>query len=142
MDIKQLKECGLVWDIELSGQNVIFKAPDYTASSMKVGVATISCPLSGNYLLTESAKIVSGKSGEVDETETLEKLFFGLKEAASQKERPEANDASVALDATLRRAAMRYLNATDTNADIESLRFDFLKQCSDNFTYVHERIKS
>lgn len=144
MDIKLLTECGLVKGIELVGQTVEFKTPMYSAGTSEIGEATISCPLSGNYLLTESAKVITGDVDPSVASKMLEKLFFSMQEWGAARDAGTQNVAGAALEVATKRAAARFLEVASSDpdtdmVDIESLRFAFLKQCSSSFQHAYER---
>lgn len=133
-------------DLKQVGQSIEFETVFMSANGVDIFPATISCPMSGNYLLTESAKIISGEWGEEEARKMLEAFFYNLEKAASAKEALAQGGGYAALDLALKKAASRFLEAAKLESeenpkDEESLRFEFLKQCSKNFTCEYERIK-
>lgn len=146
MQINALFECGLVSDVEELNQRVEFKTFIYSAKTMQMERVTVSCPLSGDYMLTESAEIISGDVDPADAGDLLEQVFFGLKHTSTDgRGQPQAGQDPVSQFA--QRAAMKFLEAVAAEQsadmrDVESLRFGFLKVCSINFQQVYDQIET
>ena len=75
-----LQECELIQELEEKGANIEFKTYIYSTSSMQMEEIVVSCPMSGNYILMELAKIVSGSVDSKNEKMFLAQLFSSLED--------------------------------------------------------------
>lgn len=147
MDIRSLFDCKYIDNIEEKGTNVEFTTFLYSTSGSMQKVL-IKCPVSGNFVLTEAAKIINGDIGDVDQEEILKQLFISLNEAKNIEEKIIKKDVvSSPLDAAIKSSCVQFLsgnNNKEAQEDKENLRFEFLKQCSSWFdkTYEQKRIRT
>jgi hypothetical protein len=141
MDIRSLFDCKYVDNVEEKGTNVEFTTFLYSTLGIMQKVL-IKCPVSGNFVLTEAAKIINGDIGEVDQEEVLKQLFISLNEVKNIEEKIIKKDVvSSPLDAAIKTACIEFLS--DNNKEIEenkeNIRFEFLKQCSNWFDKIYEQ---
>jgi hypothetical protein len=133
-------ECEYVSDVKESGPNIEFRTYLYSTQAMATEPVLISCPVSGNYILTESAKIVEGNVGDCDHQKLLEQLFYGLESSAEVGKKIESNEILIDSSETkLQKVALSFIKKYGSNdTDIETIRFDFLKNCSEGFQKAYE----
>lgn len=143
MDIRSLFDCKYVDNVEEKGTNVEFTTFLYSTSGTMQKVL-IKCPVSGNFVLTEAAKIIDGDIGNVDQEEILRQLFISLNEAKNIEEKIIKKDVvSSPLDASIKASCIQFL--IDSNKEQqqqqnkEDLRFEFLKKCSSWFEKIYEQ---
>jgi hypothetical protein len=139
MDIRSLFDCKYVDNVEEKGTNVEFTTFLYSTGGVMQKVM-IKCPVSGNFVLTEAAKIIDGDIGDVDQEEILRQLFISLGEAKNIEEKIIKKDVvSSPLDASIKMSCIQFLSESDKEEDKENLRFEFLKQCSSWFDKIYEQ---
>lgn len=141
MDIRSLFECKYVLNVEEKGSNVEFTTFLYSTAGIMQKVL-IKCPVSGNFVLTDAAKIIDGEIGDVDQEEILRQLFISLNEVKNIEEKIIKKDVvSSPLDAAIKTACVEFLsdNNKETEENKENLRFEFLKQCSNWFDKIYEQ---
>ena len=148
MDIKSLMECEYVSEVKEIGTAVEFKTFLYSSELMSMKQVTITCPVSGDYILTECAEIL-GEEVKDDTQKILTDLFVTLQESSKIDKKIKSNDVVYnPLDLKLRDASSIFIkenigaSSLDTNEDIEDAKFKFLAICSRNFTKVYERTKN
>ncbi len=140
MDLQALQSCSLIEELEEKGANVEFKTYLYSLKTFQVEPVVISCPVSGNYILTELAKIVSGKFDAKNEKDILIRLFNtiddDIKTQHRLKNKPTQNSGS---NGQIVRAIVQYLQNNNEEKSLqnkEKIRFDFLRTCSEEFDQI------
>jgi hypothetical protein len=140
MDLQALQSCSLVEDLEEKGANVEFKTYLYSLETFQVEPVVVSCPVSGNYLLTELAKIVVGKFDKKNEKDILIGLFHTIDDDVKRqlrlKNSPQQNSGN---NGQIVRAIIQHLQSTDeekSNQNKEKIKFDFLRICSEEFDQI------
>jgi hypothetical protein len=140
MDLQALQSCSLIDELEEKGANVEFKTYLYSLETFQVEPVVISCPVSGNYILTELAKIVSGKFDAKNEKDVLVRLFNtiddDIKNQTRLKNKPTQSSGN---NGQVVRAIMQYLQNNNEEKDPQSkekIKFDFLRVCSEEFDQI------
>ena len=145
MEIKSLQDCKFVSDVVQVGTVVEFKTVLYSPVTMEMEHVTISCPVSGNYVLTDVAKIVEGDIGIPDSShkELLAQVFSSLEESTQVSDLIDKKqilpDSSETRIQALALSFLRELSEEEQKKDSEELKFQFLRICSDNFQKAYER---
>jgi hypothetical protein len=139
MDIKSLIECRYVKDVVELGSSIEFKTFLYSFEKMSMDEVLIRCPVSGDFILTECAKIVGNE--DEDNSDILGQLFITMQEASSIEEKIDSNEiAYTPLELKLREASSIFLSENKINEiDAEDIKFKFLATCSKNFIKVYEQ---
>lgn len=142
MDLQVLHDCELIEELEEKGSTIEFKTYLYSLKTLQMEPVVISCPISGNYILTELAKIVAGQIDPKDEKNILEQLFISLNDNIKVKKMMrEKPYQSIGLGATIDRAIRHYLQESELPKDPENkerIKFDFLRICSQEFDQIFE----
>ena len=141
MDLQALQDCDLIEELEEKGANIEFKTYIYSLKTLQMESVTISCPVSGNYILTELARAVSGSIDSKDEKTILAQLFTSLEDNIKIKKlMKESPLSSTGLGVTIRKAIDHYLQEVETQKTLEQkefLKFDFLRLCSGGFDEIY-----
>jgi len=110
----------------------------------KMERVTISCPLSGEHLLTEAAVFVGEDTQEFLEVD-LPSLFEGFEAsvgAVGNFRDIFADHPTDDLSSYLEKAAKSFLGGGPPDFDVEDLRFKFLKKCSESFQLMWDKQRS
>lgn len=141
MDLQTLQECELIQEFEEKGANIEFKTYIYSTSSMQMEEIVVSCPMSGNYILVELAKIVSGSVNAKDEKIFLAQLFSSLEDNIRLKNLLKASPiTSTGIGSVIKKSIESFLQEDEedkTPERKEFLRFDFLRICSGAFDEIY-----
>lgn len=142
MDLQVLQDCELIEDLEEKGSTIEFKTYLYSLHTLQMEPVIISCPISGNYILTELAKIVSGEINPKEEKDILKQLFISLNDNIRvQKMMQDRPYQSTGLGPKIDKAIQHYLQESKLEQNIENkeiLKFDFLRICSQEFDQIFE----
>lgn len=140
MDLQALQNCSLVEDLEEKGANVEFKTYLYSLETFQVEPVVVSCPVSGNYILTELAKIVVGKFDKKNEKDILIGLFHTIDDDIKRQLRLKNSPQQISgNNGQIVRAIIQHLQSTDeekSNQNKEKIKFDFLRICSEEFDQI------
>lgn len=141
MELQTLQECELVHELEEKGADIEFKTYVYSLKSMQMEEIAISCPMSGNYILVELAKIVSGSVDHKDGKAVLSQLFSALEDNIRIKNILKSSPiSSTGLGTIIKRSIDYFLQETDKQKTLEQkefLKFDFLRICSGAFDEIY-----
>lgn len=140
MDLQALQTCSLIEDLEEKGANVEFNTYLYSLETLQAEPVRISCPISGNYILTELAKIVSGKFDVKNEKDILIRLFQTIDDDIRRQLQIKSNPTqNYAGNGQIVRAIIQHLQNTEEEKNVqnkEKIRFDFLRTCSEEFDQI------
>jgi len=148
VDIKDLIDCQFVSDISQLGATVEFKTILYSPVSMQMEHVTISCPMSGNYILTDAAKIIEGDVGVPEERhkDLLVQVFSSLEQSTGVSKLIDKKQILPdSFDSRMQELALKFLgdlSEEELKKDSEELKFSFLHLCSKNFQDSYVRYTS
>jgi hypothetical protein len=141
MDLQMLQECELIQELEEKGANIEFKTYIYSTSSMQMEEIVVSCPMSGNYILTELAKIVSGSVDSKNEKMFLVQLFSSLEDNIKLKNALKKSPiSSTGVGSIIKKSIESFLQESEEEKTLEKkelLKFDFLRICSGAFDEIY-----
>jgi hypothetical protein len=141
MDLQTLQECELIEELEEKGASIEFKTYIYSLISMQMEEVVVSCPMSGNYILTELAKIVSGNVNRKNEKTLLAQLFSSLEDDIKIKKMVKNSPiSSTGLGTIIKRSIEHFLQESKNELvpeQKETLKFDFLRICSGAFDEIY-----